>query len=203
MSGVDNTEAQQGLYRKDQVVSIINSVVGKMRDPKEVSFELIAAEINGLKDAIESMRKELQVVQPDAINTEHIPSATDELDAVVETTEKATDAIMDSCELIVGDIQGQNADVVQKVEAHIVKIYEACTFQDITGQRIKKVVGALKIIDEKVCHLLETLGTRFAHIQAEGADGAEEKPSLLNGPALPNQGVSQDDIDKILAEFGG
>ena len=36
-------------------------------------------------------------------------------------------------------------------EKNIVQIFEACTFQDVTGQRIRKVVGSLKAIDEKTC----------------------------------------------------
>ena len=191
------------MYRRDQVVTIVNSVIGKIQSPQGISFDVVNKELNSLKDAIETMRTELQAAQPNAIQKTHIPTATDELDAVVETTEKATGSIMDSCEAIMGEIQGSDPELVQKIEAHIVSIYEACTFQDITGQRIKKVVTALKTIDQKVSHMLQTLGERFAHLRDEDhGDATKEKPSLLNGPALPNQGgVSQDDIDRLLAEF--
>lgn len=202
---IDKAESDDTLYRRDQVVTIVNSVIAKVQNPQGLSLDAVNKELTSLKDAIETMRTELQDAQPGTIQKTHIPTATDELDNVVETTEKATGSIMDSCEAIMADIQGLDAELVQKIESHIVSIYEACTFQDITGQRIKKVIGALKTIDQKVSNMLQTLGDRFAQLRdAEGSDGGREKPSLLNGPSLPGQGgVNQDDIDRLLAELDG
>ena len=45
-----------------------------------------------------------------------------------------------------------------KLQDAVTRIYEACSFQDITGQRITKVVTTLKVIEEKVAHIISTFG---------------------------------------------
>jgi chemotaxis protein CheZ len=83
------------------------------------------------------------------------------------------------------------------------KIYEACNFQDITGQRITKVVMTLKHIDTKVGALLTALGDELGPTKI-GDDTMVQQPphdnpaSLLNGPQLPGRGVDQDHIDRLL-----
>ena len=43
-------------------------------------------------------------------------------------------------------------------------IFEACSFQDITGQRINKVIKLLDSIDERVGKLNELFGTSSANV---------------------------------------
>lgn len=69
--------------------------------------------------------------------------------------------------------------------------------QDITGQRIGKIVRALKHIESKIESLVKTFGSGAAVPKPK----VEEGPNLLEGPALPGGGQSQEDIDKLLASF--
>ena len=79
------------------------------------------------------------------------------------------------------------------------RIYEACSFQDITGQRITKVVGTLKTIEAKVVQIVATFGNGDRQTPVELAvEGAAE---LLNGPQHPAVAMDQSDIDKLLASF--
>ncbi len=189
-------------YKRDQVVGIINSVLGKIKAPLEVSHETLTRELVELKEIIENLRNQLHQSQAADIGHTHIPNATDELDAVVGTTEEATQTIMASCEKILEIMKSENPAVFQQVETCVVKIFEACTFQDITGQRIKKVVSCLKQIESKTSSILNALEGELGEIQkALPADSGEKVVSLLNGPALPQNAVTQDDIDKLLAEF--
>src|SRR3546814_4135899 len=88
-----------------------------------------------------------------------------------------------------------------QVSAAVTSIYEACGFQDITGQRITKVVTALQKIESKVEALLQAFGD---DIKREGSprkpakktqtpSGAPARPDedLLNGPQLPENAISQ------------
>jgi chemotaxis protein CheZ len=188
-------------YGRDQVVSIINSVISKVKEPQAISREVICHELAGLKDVIEDLRHQLNAAQAGSIGETDIPNAKDELDAVVGATEAATTTIMDSCEKILAQMAGEKPDLLQKTEAEICKIYEACTFQDITGQRITKVIKTLKKIDEQVSSLLGTLDTQLISLGSVSVPASAESNSLLNGPALPQNAVSQEEIDKILAAF--
>jgi chemotaxis protein CheZ len=83
------------------------------------------------------------------------------------------------------------------------KIYEACSFQDITGQRITKVVATLKAIDAKVAQMLTAFGgrARVATAAAPVVPALDAGESLLHGPQLPAAAMDQTDIDKLLASF--
>ena len=87
------------------------------------------------------------------------------------------------------------------MSAAATKIYEACAFQDITGQRITKVVGALRQIQDKVQALLEAFGEEIRKLPRERPAAAEtaDDARLMNGPQMPDAAISQDDIDAILA----
>lgn len=191
-------------YKRDQVVGIINSMLGKIQKPQEVSHEALGRELTELKSIIENLRSQLHATQAADIGNTHIPAATDELDAVVGTTEQATQSIMDSCEKVLEIMKGEKPETFQQVEACVVKIFEACTFQDITGQRIKKVVTCLKQIEAKTSSVLKVLEGELGEIQGKAGDNSSSTVvSLLNGPSLPQNAVTQDDIDKLLAEFDG
>ena len=77
-------------------------------------------------------------------------------------------------------------------------IYEACSFQDLTGQRITKVVSALKAIDDRVARICELLDLKAEDAAAAPEPEPDDDSRLLNGPAMPDAAMSQDDIDRIL-----
>lgn len=188
-------------YEKDQVIHIINSVIQKVNQSTEVSKETIFQELKELQNIIEDARRSIGATNPAEITDKHIPSATDELDEVVNATAEATGKIMDCCEVIedrAGDATDEGQDAIV---AEVTKIYEACSFQDITGQRITKVIKALRDIEDKVSALVTVIGEGISddEKQDEGEAGGDEV--LLNGPQMASDAITQDEIDKLLAEF--
>ncbi len=197
---------ESAVYKRDQVVNIINSVLGKIKPPSEAGYEVLDRELRELKDIIESLRNHLHTNQVSDVSQTHIPVATDELDAVVEATEQATESIMGACEEILEDLKGGDQEVYKRVEVATTKIFEACTFQDITGQRIKKVVDCLKEIEVKTASVLSAFeigGVSSPSNDETGKQGGGEGEvvNLLNGPQLPQNAVTQEEIDKLLAAF--
>ena len=89
----------------------------------------------------------------------------------------------------------------------ITNIYENSTFQDITSQRITKVMSQLERIEAKMDILIDLVGEDLDEIPEEliaeeKTDHDEwEEANLLNGPQLEGEGNSQEDIDAILASF--
>lgn len=196
-----HTDAQKS-YERDEVVRIINSALEKARKSDAPAQEGLYQELQELRDIIEESRRELGMAGAGDIPGKDIPTATDELDAVVGATEEASGNIMDSCEVIQGYYGDMDDETAQKVEAEVTKIFEACSFQDITGQRIGKVISTLQKIEEKVGKIMAAAGGQtFDGNSADNEDERTGDEALLNGPQLEGQGVSQDDIDKLLAEF--
>jgi chemotaxis protein CheZ len=189
-------------FARDHVVRIVNSVLEKAYASEGGVKEILCLELQQLKELIEQTRQDVSHVRPGEISAKHIPSATDELDAVVSATAEATGVIMDSCEAIQNAMAGAEPARAAAVEGAVTKIFESCSFQDITGQRITKVVKTLKLIDEKITALLQALGGQGVAQAGPVEDARTGDQKLLNGPQLPGHGVTQADIDKILAEFG-
>lgn len=181
------------------VADVVRAVLGMSDDDPDTSETSLIAEVEELGRTIASAKAEIAALRVDDITDNHIPSATDELDAIVAHTAAATDQILETCETldrVAGELTGEPAAQLQDATT---RIYEACGFQDITGQRITKVVATLKTIEAKVAHMVAAFGT-----SANRPPKAEAMPDpslLLNGPQLPAAAMDQSGIDKLLASF--
>ena len=200
------SRSEASLDPKD-LVEIIESIMATMEgDVTSVNVRFYA-EIEALARYIHETKTEIASLRPEEITDTHLPTATDELEAVVGATEQATVSIFEAVERIEELTEAMDTEVSTKVVESVTKVYEACSFQDITGQRITKVVNALKHIEAKVEALLEAFGSELKRDrgQAPGAAAglADQRPDgdLMNGPQLPEDAKSQDDIDALLASF--
>ena len=85
-----------------------------------------------------------------------------------------------------------DADVAAELLTAVTRIYEASAFQDITGQRISKIIGAVLDIETKIGTLVQACGTSMDGLLEPQGDAA-----LLNGPQLGKNAATQDDIDAL------
>lgn len=173
-------------------------------------------QLQRLADYISTTRNELSSLRPDQVKNDFLPKATDELDAIVEATAAATNRIMDAAE-VVTDVAGRmSGEDSNKAMAAVTSIYEACTFQDITGQRVTKVINVLKVIEDRLDHMISAMGeieasvppapTKQSNQPASQADidamfAAPAGKSTLDGPALPGQAKTQAEIDALFEGF--
>ncbi len=185
--------------KKERIVNIISSVIDKVGQNEQVSLNSIMTELRDLLLVIEETRAEIGMARPGDIKGKHIAGANDELDAIIDATSKATGTIMDCCEVIqekAAEAGGEPGDVITE---ETMKIFEACSFQDITGQRVSKVMKTFAEIETKIDKLVSVLGIKGGESEEEDTRSEDEK--LLNGPQMASEAISQEDIDKLLAEF--
>ena len=151
----------------------------------------IYRECRAMADYLTNARREIAALQPKDLESARIPRAGMELDAIVQQTEDATNTIMESAEAIMGAVQ-----------KHIVRIFEACSFQDITGQRISKVVETLRYIEQRIMELRRLLGVTDEDIEAlvDKEEKQQGEKELLRGPALAGEGIDQAQIDALLED---
>lgn len=173
---------------------------------QQAETALLRTEIRALSRAIQDTKSEIAALRPANAQDDRLMAVTEELDAIVSSTESATNTILESAEKIdtlSGQLQRQSDDnftrqTVDEIRDIVIHIFEACNFQDITGQRISKVVRTLKFIEDRVNNMIEIWGQDgFLDLPAPAAVDHDEEKRLLNGPALENEGVSQADIDKL------
>ena len=162
----------------------------------------VYGELREIAGYIETMRHEIGALQVNDLKNSRIPSAGEELDAIVQATETATNTIMECAETLMSADANDPAAYKALVDEKMMVIFEACSFQDITGQRIAKVVETLQHIEQRV--------SRFADVmQAKDLDGflnedekarAERKEKLLiHGPPLAGDGVDQSKVDELFS----
>jgi chemotaxis protein CheZ len=146
-------------------------------------------------------RQEISALRPNDIKETRLPSAGAELEAIVKNTEDATHTIMGAAEAIMcadpSDYEAYQAVVSDKV----MEIFQACSFQDITGQRVQKVVDTLRHIEGRVARFAEVMGAQDAASEDDVRD-KRKKDLLLNGPALNGPETKQDTIDAFFASNG-
>lgn len=166
----------------------------------------IYRECRALSEYISNARQEIAALQSQREDAENarLPRAGMELEAIVQQTEEATNTIMEAAETIMSLEADSGEDYQAQVTDEVMKIFEACSFQDITGQRVNKVVETLTYIEERVLGLRDLLGVTDEDITAATQrDGQSERDELLSGPALSGEGIDQDEIDQLLNQDKG
>ncbi len=174
---------------------------------KQAEVSMLKTELRALAVCIEQTKHEIAALRPKDSTDDRLIAVTFELDAIVSATETATQQILEGAEKIEGitkEMQSHGVDpyvarLCEDVNETVVSLFEACNFQDITGQRITKVVKTLQYIEARINAMIDIWGPdNIADIVPKAAeDHRDEDSKLLNGPALENQGISQDEIDKL------
>jgi chemotaxis protein CheZ len=163
----------------------------------EEGVGLLRTQLLSISDAIADLRQEQETSR-----------ARDELLAVVQGTEDATNAILTASEkvdtLARGIVRRSGEDAnradARAIQIEMQTIFESCNFQDLTGQRISKVVRTIVLVEERIGEMLRVWsGPGEAPLRPNPtADTRSEEAALLNGPVLPGDAsVSQDTVDAM------
>jgi chemotaxis protein CheZ len=147
-----------GTIKIESIAAIVDETVSSVMSEVLEKDHTLVHELELLRQYIDEAKAEITDLRPDDVKKEHLPIASGELDAIVKATEDATNEIMDATEVIgqLGDtIGGDHADAIFDAT---MRIYQACGFQDITGQRVTKIVATLKHIEDKVDALAIAFG---------------------------------------------
>lgn len=185
-------------FTREKIHKLAESLSSSLSQSERNKKEYIHSEIEKILDLIAETKKDVLSVGIRDITNNEIPTASAELDAVIQSTADATHAIMSACETIEDTIRPEASGQNAIIQEHITLIYEACTFQDITGQRIRKVTRAFSQIEEKLGHLYNAI---INDMPVPEDARQNESDNLLNGPQLPGSGITQADIDKLLEDF--
>jgi chemotaxis protein CheZ len=131
--------------------------------------------------------------------------AAGDLGAAIEAMEKATEKILRAAEriddcvraLAAAQMTDFEAGLVQDIQEHLVGIYEACNFQDLSGQRIGKVIGTLGLVENQLTSIIAD-STDLGPVYAPPTSPQAE---LLNGPRLDGESghARQSEIDALFS----
>jgi chemotaxis protein CheZ len=171
--------------------------------------EKLKIELDLIHDAISRTKQEIAVLHGKSFNGTEMAKVTGELGAVVGGTEQATQQILEAAEAIDQSASAmakitspdQQRLLSEEIQERVVAIFEACNFQDLTGQRISKVMNTMKFIEHHINVMMEIWGGVDA-IRAHAPAVIDDRVGdarLLNGPKTDDEvgHASQDDIDAM------
>lgn len=182
----------------------------------EANYQKLAKEHAQLKAEVEKIANYIAQAKVEILSISLPPeengadktlaTAATELEEVVRHTEEATNRIMDRADAIMqasGTIS--DATLGEQMNAHALGILEECSFQDITGQRIRKVLKTLEQVELRLTSLIKLFGGTLPDNATLAKQAEALKPkgdaALMNGPQLGNNAPSQDDVDKLFSSL--
>ena len=194
-----------------QEISALRAMLGAMAQPPSDGFGAsrngatarLACELNLIADAIngETMRTDAAGAAGPGKAMPPMTRIAHELEEVVHSTERATQKVLAAAEEIdqvannlAAALNGKfEQGLAKDIQDLVITIFEACNFQDLTGQRIAKVLATLNFVEDHVSRVLEEI----KNPSAARRDGAQ----YLHGPRLDTDSghVSQADIDEMFS----
>lgn len=193
-----------------------NDLAGKAETIIYQEIEEKRAELYRLKEdmreiyqAIEDTKCQILTIKESGSDGHQIDRVAEELSMIVKGTEEATENILNSAEIIDTNATNLVASLNDKsqqalaceIQDNIVNIFESCNFQDLTGQRITRVVKTFCFIEHRIQKMMDIWGgpESFLGLTPEELEHRQGDGALLNGPALEGETdvASQDDIDAL------
>lgn len=168
--------------------------------------ETLRKELMGLLKYINRVREEIASISRPADEEHQFETMSDQLDAVIKATDEASNTIMASAESnddLINELRQtltdpKQAALLDKMSENGMDIIQACSFQDLTSQRVTKVARSLTYVEDRVNALTEVWGKEeIDKVEVKGMNKTDDE-KLLNGPALdPQRSISQDEIDAL------
>lgn len=198
-----------GLHREfGEFKQTLLSAAKSINEQKFEEAKHLTRELEELSHHILNTKREIALMRSAESSPGGFEAANFELDAIVKATEDATNGIMNAAEAIEqhatalgGELDADaRAAEVTGINNQVVAIFEHCNFQDLTGQRISKIIRTLDYISTRIENMIRIWGPSVIDGAMEGEPAPEKEKSdeaLLNGPQLPGQGVSQNEIDNL------
>ncbi len=204
--GIDKLDLLVAFLRKKhgehasiaEVTALAEVMADSLHDFYRLLHTSVHREMKDIADYIARTRDEIAALRPNELHHAHIPAARNELAAIVQVTEGATDSIMERAEAVMSAEIPDLAAYKEFVNARLITVIEACSVQDLTGQRIAKVAEMLGQIEQRIAHF--AMATRICDAEGlksedEAAAAVRKRQLMLNGPAVNGDGNGQHDVD--------
>ena len=162
-------------------------------------LERLAKEISQVAEYVTRLKREIGALKAGEIHSKRLPETVSELNGVQSATREAVDRIMAAAEAMM-ERSSSDKRYAAFVLERVTQIMEACSFQDIAGQRIGRAVEAINDVERR----LERF-TKAVKI-ADAADlfdrqailrEARREVLILEGPQTDGQGIAQSAVDKL------
>jgi chemotaxis protein CheZ len=200
--GIWGVRVQRKVFRVEQMIGKGRAQPQAVR-ATETTPDAAAWELALISETIAHSKRELMALHGGATEP-RMTRAAYELGAAIDGMEKATQKILKCSEVIDENAKtlaatlktGFERGLAQDIQEQTMRIYEACNFQDLAGQRVGKAIATLQAVEEHVTRMI-ALWDNVAG--APRPTSATHSTRLVNGPKLDGDRghVTQSDIDAM------
>lgn len=166
------------------------------------------SEIENLLRYVERLRQEVAgATKPNEERKSSFHSMSEQLTAIAQSTEEASHVILESSETIAGYSDQLNEmvedeaakELCEKIASESMRAMEACSFQDLTGQRVTRILSSLRFVEDRVNAMVELCGQEAIEKMSQELADQEPEPEdvIMHGPQSPGASISQDEIDAL------
>lgn len=192
-----NEEENQELYTT-LAAKVAQEIVKELGN-KDSQF---LSELKNIVKSIDTAKDEISAIRPKELAEKDLPDAANSLDVIIQTSEEACSNILACGEELMEIAAFVPSKLNERLMDVSTKLFESSNFDDLNGQRIRKVIKVLHDLESRLKSLLTAYGETYETVATkpeEKKKSADEE--LLNGPQDANEAASQDEIDAILNGF--
>jgi len=186
------------------ILAAIERVASSLGDKRPAApDDRLRADLTVMAKAIAETRREIAAIKPDGDAKGTLSEATEELDSIVQTTARATSDILAAAEQVQEIAwtlreRGADGEACDALDRRATDIYTACSFQDLTGQRTRKVVDVLQFLEGRIMAMIEIWGEGEPLSEGGGTAAASQ---IGDDPAAADLG--EPDIDRMMGSAEG
>ena len=144
----------------DIVVPESRATSVSLNDADTEIIEELHLQVAELSAAIQLTRQEIKELGSQQAHDGGFVPAADEIDDIFQHTEQAVSDILRAAEAMQASAwaareDGTDTDICDRLDKCAIEIYTACTFQELTGQRIAKLISLLSFTETRVQTMLQ------------------------------------------------
>jgi chemotaxis regulatin CheY-phosphate phosphatase CheZ len=179
------------------IVDTLERIERTMKRQRKVpDIDRIRLDLADMAEAITRTKQEIFQMKVESEEGGRFAEASNELDAIVSQTEAATETILlnaEKAQEFAWSLReaGADGELCDNLENAITEIYTGCSFQDLTGQRTRKVVTVLRYLESRINSMtgiwgLDETGEEDGEnaIKASPADAADGLEALAKAAEL-------------------
>jgi len=212
-------------------IEMVEDLLLALKSDDHISSKKLLAEITHLNESIvvqqvEEIAQNLHATMAgfgeDAeilLQAKHdIPDVSERLEYVIKTTEDASNKTLLAAEnamVFLGNMQtklGNDTIVSQEldeIKSQLTEIMMSQSFQDLTGQVLKRVMFLVGSLEASLVDLIEKSGVNYANIPNREVSDADKKAAEMRGigpnvtkKSQENTATPQADVDDLLGDLG-
>ena len=162
------------------------------------NMDRIRFDLMEMAKAIARTKIEIAAIQSPDLEQSRLTAASESLDAIVRTTERATSDILEAAEHVQEAAwtlreKGADHDLCGELDRRATEIYTACSFQDLTAQRTGTIVNTLRYLEGRINAMIDIWGAD------EQPEAAPERMAEAASP-VRHEELSQTDVDSVIID---